>query len=86
MHDIIIGYFKFVQTIVKMIPLQLSGVEWCAKCSGKAYFDINCTYIKFTNKHIALSIQFTALSFYVVIIMKVISEKVTQILGYLYYW
>ncbi len=68
-----------------MIPPQLSGVEWCAKCPEKAYFNINCTHIKFTNKHIALSIQFTALPLYVFIIRKVISEKVTQIIGYLYY-
>ncbi len=40
-----------------MIPPQLSDVEWCAKCPEKAYFDINCTYIKFTNKHFALSTQ-----------------------------
>ncbi len=61
-----------------MIPPQLSGVKLCAKCPEQAYFDINCTHIKFTNKHIALSIQFTALPLYIFIITKVISEKVSK--------
>ncbi len=75
MHDIIIGHFKFVQTIFKIIPPQLNSVKWCAKCPEWAYFDINCTHITFTNKHIALSIQFTALPLYVFIITKVINES-----------
>ncbi len=58
-----------------MIPPQLSSVEWCAKCTEQAYVDINYTHIKFTNKHIDLSIKFTALPLYVFIITKVISEK-----------